>query len=92
MYGFIVKYNIDVIWIYIVYMNNNFYWNIFLYYRIKVGKRKISSCVKCRGFFFGVNVKRGLYWKWGNFNGNLFLSLEGRREGVLDFIDVKLNF
>uniref|UniRef100_K1PFI4 E3 ubiquitin-protein ligase mind-bomb n=1 Tax=Magallana gigas TaxID=29159 RepID=K1PFI4_MAGGI len=36
---------------------------------IKVGKRKTSSCVKCRGFFPGAKVKRGPHWKWGNSNG-----------------------
>lgn len=73
-------------------MTNNYYYNIFPYYRIKVGKRKTSSCVKCRGFFPGAKVKRGPHWKWGNSNGNLFSSLEGRREGAPDLTDVKLNF
>lgn len=36
-------------------------------------------------------MKRGPHWKWGNSNGNLFSSLEGRREGAPDLTDVK-NF
>lgn len=38
---------------------------------VKVGKRKTSSCIKCRGFFPGAKVKRGPHWKWGNSNGDL---------------------